>query len=324
MDIQVLKTYEISDSLWKQITEGFNESFGLHKTVEEMKNAFCIKNKEGYGYHALAIAEDGELAGYNVFSPTYYKGGLKAVVSGSTYVRPKYRRNEMLFMNMVQALRRVVSEDGFRVEIGVPNHNSEKFALKVLKFKPVAELNYYILPLNASRILNKRQLRVLDGFIRLCAKVHMLLNSFCYCFYNVKERPAKYELEYDDKYWDYRFGGSEYTTYKEGCFQAHWLLYDENCAKVAYLMDFREKSKRSYRSLFKAVKAILKSRNVDAVLFVGFLHMNQPLLLKIPKRFVPKRLPLTYYVMNKDDKDVFSDMQDKNNWNFSLENFDVR
>ena len=63
---------------------------------------------------------------------------------------------------------------------------------------------------------------------------------------------------------------------------------------------------------------------VDMILFVGFLHMKQCALFKCPKRFVPKRLPLTYYVLNKADREQYSDMKDSKNWDFSLINFDVR
>lgn len=324
MEVKVVKTFEIVDSLWEQITNGFNESFGLNVPVEAMKFAFCVRNKLGYGYHAIALADDGELMGYNVFSPVFYKGGLKAVVSGSTYVRPKYRSNEMLFMNMVQALRKAVIEDGYKVEIGVPNHNSERFALKVLKFKPVAELDYYILPLNLSRNLSKSSLTLLDGIVKVGARLHIWLNAMHSFLFNTKEKTVKYELEYDENYGNYRFGGGNYSSYDNGKYKAYWLIYDENGAKAAYLMDFRENGKRTYKALYQAVKAIVKEDEVDAVLFVGFLRLKQILLFKVPKKFVPKRLPLTYYVLNKEDKDSYSDMQDENNWNFSLMNFDVR
>lgn len=289
-----------------------------------MKNSFCVRNKLGYGYHAIALTDDGELAGYNVFSPTFYKDGLMAVVSGSTYVRPKFRSHEMLFMNMVQVLRKAVKDDGYKIEIGVPNHNSEKFALRILKFKPVAELNYYMIPLNVSRTLNKPFLRMFDGIIHSISRIHIKLNWIYSRLCNTKERQVIYELDCDDNYWGKRFGGKCYASHIEGKYKAYWLKYNENGANAAYLMDFREEGKRTYKALYFAVKAIAEDKGVDAILFVGFLWLKQSLLFKVPKRFVPKRLPLTYYVLNKEDRGLYADMADKHNWNFSLMNFDVR
>jgi hypothetical protein len=102
------------------------------------------------------------------------------------------------------------------------------------------------------------------------------------------------------------------------------LPYNEDGVKAVYLMDFRCGNKRTYRSLVKALREIQSREDVDMILFVGFLHLTQFGLIKCPKRFVPKRLPLTYYVLNKTDREKYADMQDANNWNFSLINFDAR
>lgn len=324
MEIKVYKTFEIKDEWWKQIADGFNESFGLNTLPERMKNAFCTRNRNGFGYHAIAFSDEGEVMGYNVFSPVFYKNGLKTVVSGSTYVRPKFRSHEMLFMNMVQALRKAVIADGFEVEIGVPNHNSEKFALKILKFIPVAELNYFVLPFNFSKSFNKNNLRLLDWIVKIFSKSHILCQMALSKLFNFKEKDVKYDLDYDENYWDYRLGQSGYKHFKKGVFQAHWLPYNENGINAVYLMDFREGKQRTYHSLMKALKEISKTEEVDMILFVGFLHMKQLGLFKCPPKLVPKRLPLTYYVLNKSDKDKYADMRDSKNWNFSLINFDAR
>ena len=324
MELKVLKTFEISDDLWEQIALGFKESFSINVTPANMKESFCVRNKLGYGYHAIALSDDGELMGYNVFSPVYYKNGLKTIVSGSTYVRPKFRTHDMLFMDMIQALRKAVIADGFEVEVGVPNHNSERFALKILKCLPVAELNYYILPFNISRSMNKPKLRFADGVVRTLSMLHIICQLGISSIFNSKEKDVKYDLDYDDNYWKYRLGNGKYKEYHDGIFQAHWLPYKENGIKAVYLMDFREGDKRTYKSLVKALWRIYKQEDVDMILFVGFLHLKQLGLFKCPKKFVPKRLPLTYYVLNKSEREKFSDMQDTKNWNFSLINFDAR
>lgn len=324
MEIKVLKTYEIDDSLWAQITEGFIESFEREVSIERMKKSFCVRNRFGYGYHAIAISDDGEVMGYNVFSPVYYKNGLNTVVSGSTYVRKKYRTHEFLFMDMVKALRKVVIQDGFDVEIGVPNHNSERFAIKILKFKLVGELDYYFLPFNFSRSLNKPSLKCLDWVIKFFSNVHVFFQTRLANLANTYEKNVKYELDLDEHFWDYRFPIDTYKRFREGNYHAYWLPYKENGANAVYLLDFREDNKRTYRSLMKAINVIKESKDVDMILFVGYLHLKQFVLLKCPKLFIPKRLPFTYYLLNKTSKEKYSDMESIFNWNFSLMNFDAR
>ena len=67
--IKVFKTFELTDSVWKQIIDGFNESFGRNKSVEGMKQYYCC-NVLGYSYHAIDFTNDGIVRGYNSIVPT--------------------------------------------------------------------------------------------------------------------------------------------------------------------------------------------------------------------------------------------------------------
>lgn len=324
MELKVLKTFEISDSLWAQIAEGFTESFERPCSPEDLKTGFCVQNTLGYGYHAVALSDEGELMGYNVFSPVFYKNGMRSVVSGSTFVRKKFRSNDMLFMDLMLALRKRVREDGFVFEVGVPNHNSRKFAAKILKCKYVADLDYYILPVHISKCIKKPLLGFLDLPNRFCVRIYLFVISAIAHLVNPQEKEVKYELDVDEDYWKARFGSSRYKSCRQGQFHSYYRLYNEDGVRTAYLMDFREGEQRSFRSLTKAVYEIVKKEDVDAVLFVGYLRMLQGLLIKVPKRFIPKPLPLTYYILNKADKSKYEDLDNVDNWNFSLMNFDAR
>lgn len=323
MDIKVYKTYEVPEELWQPIAEGFIESFERQTSAEDLKHSFCSRNINGYGYHAIAIADNGEVAGYNVFSPTFYKNGLKVVVSGSTYVRPKYRKDAFLFMKMVNALRTEVIKDGFLVEVGVPNHNSRKFATKVLGFKYVDDLDYYMLPLSLSKCLKKESLKFFDPIVKGCLLVHIWLQSVISFVLNNKEHHSKYELETDVASRKARFS-EKYEHISKGEYDSYYSIVDEDGIRTAYIMDFRQGDCRTSKALNFTIRQIIRRENPDAILFVGFLRLCQLSLLKVPYRFIPKHLPFTYYVLNKEDKEQFSDMSNVRNWNFSLMNFDAR
>lgn len=324
MKIKVFKTHEIDDTLWAQIVDGFNESFASHTTVESLKSSFCVRNQFGYAYHAVALNEDGDLMGYNVLTPTLYKRDIKVVVSGSTYVRKKYRKNEMLFMDMINALHKVVIAEGFQVKVGVPNNNSRKFAIKVLKSKYLMDLDYYVMPIHVSKMLKKNAFRSFDWFVQLIMIFNIGMSRIISLIYNGKEVECKYQMETNDSFWKSRFPSPVYATIRSKVFHAYYRVFEEDGCKTAYLMDFREGDKRTYKALLYAVREIRKNNDVDAIMFVGTLRMLQNILIKVPYRFIPKHLPVTFKILDKSLKDRFKDMDNKDNWNFSLMNFDAR
>lgn len=323
--IKILKTFEIDDTLWNQIAAGFNESFDRDVNVESLKNGFCVSNQWGYAFHAIAIHDDtGDIMAFNTYTPTFYKNGMNAMVSGSTFVKPKYRKDIFIFYDMVLALRERAKEEGFTVEIGVPNQNSKEYGKVLLKDKYVADLDYYILPRNISKVLDKPALKYINFFFRFLFTIHLSIQYVISFICNYKEKEPKYALITDEDFYHARFKSSAYSKYCDGKCQAYYKIEDEDGKKVAYLFDFKYDNVRTRKAITKAVWYIYHHEKPDAVLFVGFLWLIQFTLFKVPKKFIPKPLPLTYYILDKKRKEEFKDMDEKKNWNFGLMNFDVR
>lgn len=323
MRIEIYKTYEIPDVLWPRIVDGFNESFNLNETVEDFKKSFCTRNIWGYGFHAIAFADDGEIAGFHTQSPTFYKNGLNVLVAGSSFVRKKFRQDIFIFYEMSRKLAEYCHGEGFSVKVGVPNHNSFDYSIRILKSIYVGDLNYYILPFRLSKCLHKPSLKIFDWLVFLLARLHVRFQLFLSTRFNQREKVVKYELETTPEYFVHRFP-SPYKKYDNGDIVAYYRMCDEDGAKTAYLLDCRESGMRTSRAVAAAVAYIARKESPDAVLFVGWLRLLQHTLFKVPDRFVPKRLPLTYYVLDKGDKQKFDDMRNRDNWNFSLMNFDAR
>ena len=322
--IIVYRTDEITDELWAKIVDGFNESFGLHVDTEGFKRGWCVANPWGYAFHAMAFDDDDELMAYNVFTPLQYDNGIKVVVSGSTFVRKKFRKNIMLFASLIKALRKRCADEGFDIEVGVPNHNSLEYHLKINKVILVKDLPYYVLPITLSRTMGKRLPGFVDKMWRFALKVHLWMNALLSSIANNKERQRPFSMSIDEVSYNTRFAGNEYRKVSEGVHQFVYRVYHEEGRDVAYLMDCRTGNHKTYRSLFKACRYIVAHENVDAVLYVGFMHLAQCLMVKLPARMVPKRLPLTCYVLNRDEKSLEQELVQADNWNFSLMSFDVR
>jgi len=324
MRIDILKTFEISENQWREIAVGFKESFNLEVSEKTIKDGFFIKNRLGYGYHALAYSDEGKLMGYNVFSPVFYKNNIKCAVSGSTFVKKEYRSNLLIFRDMMLALRKAVIDDGFDIEVGVPNANSRQYASKILKCKYICDLNYYILPLHPLKCLKQNTNSFIESFFSFFFIIHVYIQWLSSYVLNYREKDAKYEMEDSEESLSARFKGNKYKLYIEGNIHAYYLICDENGINTAYIMDFREGEKRTSFSLAMITKHIISEEKVDAILFVGLLKLNQFTLIKVPKRFIPKKLALTYYVLNKKDNWKYEGIESPGNWKFSLMSFDVR
>ena len=323
--IKVYKTFEIDNPLWEQIVDGFNESFDHQSSIENFKRGLSIRNKWGYAYHAIAIDEKtGDLKGFNTYHPYLYKNGLKFLLAGSVFVRKKYRKDIFIFLDMLEELKRVCVSDGFVVALGVPNHNAIDYSIKFLGSNLVGYLNYYILPVHPSKCLSKPFLKPFDGIMRFLVTGDVLVNRAISKFFNAKEKEVKYALDVNDEYLKVRFGSPFYKKYQSGVYLAYYRIVDENGIITAYLMDFREKNQRTKRSLANAVSFILKEENVDVILFVGFLRLKQSILLNVPRKYVPKPLPLTCGIIDDTKRKELKDIVNEDNWNFSLMNFDVR
>ncbi len=324
--IKVYKTFELSDSDWKQIEEGFNDSFDAKWNIERMK-VYYSSTFLGYSYHALDTDENGVLRGYNSLLPNIYDyDGKKIIVgvSGGTFVKKEFRKDVFIFKHLMDALFTFSKEEDMVMKVGVPNHNSFKYALVMNKAKLVGYLDYYILPVRGFDFLSKSWLRPLN-VLTLGYSYLMVMLSSLWGLVGHHSQPRRLEISLSEDYYDLRFRcKSVYKECKKGQMSGFYRLYVEKGCCVAYVMDFRENNKKTVRSLNYIVRQILlKEKAISAILYVGTINVTQLLLIKVPSRMQPQKLPLTINVLNGDEKLEKTALEMKN-WDFSLLNFDVR
>lgn len=324
--IVVLKTQQLSDSDWKQIEEGFNASFDAHWNIERMK-VYYSSTFLGYSYHALDIDDNGVLRGYNSLLPNLYDYDGKRIiigVSGGTFVKKEFRKDVFIFKHLMDALFTFCKEEDMVMKVGVPNHNSFKYALVMNKAKLVGYLDYYILPVRAFDFFNKKWMRPFN-VLSLGYTYLMVMLSSLWGVSRLHPNKKKIEISVTEDYYDLRFRcKSVYKECKKGQMSGFYRLYVEKGCRVAYVMDFREKNKKTVRSLNYIIRQILlKEKAISAILYVGTMNVPQPLLIKVPFRMQPQKLPLTINVLNGDEELEKVALEMKN-WDFSLLNFDVR
>lgn len=323
--IIIKRTDEIDEATWQQICHGYEICFSSKHTPEELKESFS-RSVTGYSLHALKYSDDGVLMGHNYYQPRPYILNGKPVIcalSGGTYVLPKYRNDMFMFYDMIKALDKESDRLGWVAFLGIPNENSFKYSVKIIKTKHIGDLTYYILPVNVGRIL-KKNIKILDFFSRLYASAVSNLNVIISSVWNSKEKTKPLHLDISEKFLDIRFDPKKYTRIHKGKMEGIFRVYNEDGIKTAYILYFNEDNKRSNKSLAFTVRQILKREKVDAILYVGTMNMPQMLLTKTPKRFVPQQLPLCVTSFDKNNQEIKNLLKSIDNVDFGLINFDVR
>ena len=324
-NIKVLRTYEIDDLTWIQICRGYEECFDTSHTPDQLKKFFS-NSISGYTLHALKFNEDGVLLGHNYFQPRPYKLNGKNVIcalSGGTFVLPEFRKDVLIFKDLFNALCEESYKLGWIAQIGVPNENSFKYCVRIIKDKYIGDLNYYILPVHIGKIL-KRKNNLLDsisyGYSVITSKLNLCLSTIV----NFKEKKVPLHIDESDQYLSIRLANPDYRHIRKGNMRATYRMYDEDGINTAYILQFGENGKRSARSLAKTVNAIMKNEKPDAILYVGSMNLKQTILTKVPKKFVPHRLTVTVSLFDKENKELEQTLSSLSNFDYGLLNFDVR
>ncbi len=327
MEIKIYKTNEISDNLWEQIVRGFNASFEGHYATKEQLIIGATSNSLGYSYHA--VCTEGELViGFNTIIPNYYVRNEKEKIilglSGSTFVLKEYRKDIFIFHDMYMELKKYCAKDNIIAFLGVPNSNSYQYSIKFLHCIEVFCLDYYILPVKISSILNLRKFSFFNFLSYLFSLLLLIGNRLLIPIYNPKEKKAKYRIALEDDFLEKRFKNKKYKSISKGNIRFTYVISNENSIQCAYIMCFEENNIKSFKSLVLAVWHIFMHEKIDIIMFVGTPRINQSILIKVPTKLQPQKLPFTYNLLDAKSHENYSDMNDKNNWDFSLLNLDVR
>lgn len=325
MQINVLKSTELSDTDWQQITEGFNASFERELKNEHFKKYYC-SNAFGYSYHAIGRNDEGQICAHSSVIPVFYTilgERYKFGQGGTSFVLKEYRKDIFLFAELYNALKLYCGADEVKVIAGVSNKKSFKYAILITKSTFLKDLDYHILPVSISKILKKNQLSFLDLIWKIPLFMLLIINRWFSYIVNSEEKEWPVKLLVNDDFLKNRIG-EKYEKFEGSQSNGIYRMYDEEGVKTAYIMDFRQQGKRTHRALISLVTHILRKEKADAILFIGDLQLKQFILFKVPAKKVPQRFPLTIDYLGEDNKGIKNIVLLPNNWDFSLINFDVR
>ena len=326
MRIEVYKTFEIEQNLWDEIVFEFNRVFKTTKKTEDLIY-FYKSTPFGFSYHAVAFEED-KVIGYNALYPYKYvedeASEIVIGISGGTYVIPEFRNDIFIFSDLVRALWESGSKDGLIATLGVSNENSYQYAKHFLGAGLISYLPYYVLPFRIFNVLQLKKFSFLNIFSQIATYIHLTGNLLLSSLISNEEQPAKFELKLDEDFYKRRFESANYRIYRSENIKAYYRIVFEKGISSAYLFDFREKGKRTYKAIVRSASYIMKHEKPDIIIFIGYLRLPQYLLVRAPWRFEPQHLPLTYNTTSPSFNQYHEFMSKSINWNFGLMNFDVR
>ncbi len=323
MIIKICKTSEWDNKLWVNYCDNFNSVFKKQLKVSDFKRKYKI-TIDGLSYHALLYNDRFEVIGSCTVIPFAYKKNKKLIKIGlvvDVFILESYRTDPLILRRMYTELKKFLISNNFVSVIAVPNEISYAYWKSVVKWKDVGNLSYWVLPIRLGNILKK--VKILNLISLLFVKILILINKILLLVVNRIEKKSLYELNLDKTFIKHRYS-KKYNKIISGDVTFYYRIYNENGVQTAYLIDARQGNKLSFKALIRSANYIIQNTNADLILYIGSMNLFQTLFLKSPKKFEPKRLPLTCDILEEKNLNKYSDMFDIKNWNFGLLNYDVR
>ena len=310
----VKKTNELTSKQQEEICDLFKKVFAKEMNLEQFKEKF-EKNIKGYSYHSLLLNDEDQIVGCYTCIPyeyNYFENKLLFGLSVDTMIQEEYRGSPFTLKKLANSVYDEMKNDGISFVFGFPNDNVYLVRKKILKWKDIGELKYYILPINIGAV--KSKFKYLNFASQLYSNVVNKLANSAFksvgSLYSIEKKDIK-EFRYDSSY--------KVSSFEYG--YIYYKIYEEEGVNVAYLIDVYPLNKQNIEN---AVKEIYNSNknNIDMIMYVGYLDFKLKNLIELPKKLEPKIVHMSGKIL--DAKKVDNKIFDIKNWNVNLSNYDVR
>ena len=312
------RTDEFTECEKNQFIDLFSRTFPKDMTPEQFDRKY-LRTPFGYSYHGLMLADGAIVGAYNTI-PYIYKYFDKSVtfcLSVDTMIDERYRDGgPFSLMKMANLVVNAMRLDGICFTFGFPNDNIYEYTTKLLKWRDIGELDYYLLLRNIGAVVPR--LQWLNFVSRACA---MTLTRLPSCRngtehkYSVeKDRGRLFkEHRYDQSYHVIDMGCGRECVYKIHC--------EDHGVKVLYVIDVHPLTLAIFH---KAISRVYtdSAHVADVILYVGRLPFTSINMIKLPKSRKPRTIRMCGKILDPHvvDDQVFH----LHNWNINISNFDVR
>ena len=317
----VKKTTELSEEEIYQINDLFNKTFQKDQNYLRNKKDFEKKylyNFFNFSFHGLMKDRNMIVGCYNIIPYEFTVFSEKKLFGQSvdTAIHPNYRGNIFNLKRLANAVYKEIKKHNIFFVYGLPN---EKFYLvkqKVLGWRDIGKLEYYIYPNKVKRFFGK--------FSIFAIFFHILLKVY------LKFKPS-FDFEYKfpvSKIYNENFHLGRYSrdhkilsNKKYKCIYKEVINKNYNNAKIVYILDVLPLEKKNIED---SVLQLLESiKDVDLIIYISNLKKIPKNLFKITNFFFKHR---QIYVSGKilDSEKLKENIFDISNWNINLSNFDTK
>ena len=225
----------------------------------------------------------------------------------------------MTLMKMYRRLAGKLKECGCAIVLAVPNAMAYPYWKNIVKMADIGDINYWVIPVRLGNIL--KRFKFLNPFSAILSSAALFLSKTFFAPRGDKHtRSYRFSIETDKEYLERRFPPDIYARARPTA--ANIVIgYATKTGFPRPTYVFTENSRRTGRALYAALRDIM-AKNPDIIIHVGKMPFRQCAMIRLPRKFEPKRLPLVFDRLSESElPENISNMAE---WDFGLSNYDVR
>jgi len=309
-------TAELTVEDLSQLCDLFLSSFKRKVSADWFKRKYTSTVPELSCFHGFMINGDHQIVGAMTIIPFKYQFFKEEAIFGNLIdlmIHPDHRKNILNFKCIYDNL---LESAKLRIDFlyAVPNPNSFLYFTKILRWVEIGKLNYYFWPLKLSKIT-----KLPPCVDTLFTPFGSLAQNVIFPIKNMKIETGIKKV-YSEIFFKYRYP-RRYKIIQENNNKAWYDIVDEKGTITAYIIDVVPQESAWFSKVIKTIHKEEK-HNIDVILYISNKGMRSPNIIKVPKKYEPRPLPLTGKIINtvKIDERIFEPA----NWTFNLSDFDVR
>ena len=320
MELINKNTTELSSQDISSYCDCFSRVFHREKDPAVFQSEFantCL----GYSFHSLLMDENGKvMGGYTSIPMLYEVNGEKMLFAFGVdlMIDESLRDDVSNLLSIIKGNDKMLKEAGVKCFYGFPNDNSYKVNLAFIRMRDICSLNTYILPWKAGQV--KPSLKILNPFSILFAKLLVMISKKGGSKTIIENAIHKKRPEFEETRYKW-FNAEENRIYQDNDMSCYWKISNFDGTDAAFLMDVYPMSKYNFD---KAVRIAYNDSadKVGLLLYVGYLPFSPSSMLKVPKKYAPKKF---HFVAKILDKQALTKEQVYNgyNWDVNLASYDL-
>jgi len=319
----VKKTTELDREEINQINDLYNQVFESYINRPRNYEDFLIKftsNEKKYSFHGLMKFKNKIIGSYPVIPNkfNYYGKELFFGLVVDTLIDKNYRGNLDNLIKLNNIVYTKLKEENIPFVYGIANKNYYLIIKKLLNYKDISFLNYYIKPTNLKRKnLTITVVNIFLFFLGMFRNIFSFLESKKNIEKKIYQENFKNNINYHINFHNLKIQDLKNIKYSYKV--TNEIRFNESL-KILYIFDINPMNSKSIFETIKDAKECYK--NLDFIIFIKNGKEKSLNLFKFPKFLLKNKTIVSGKILNNSiiQDNIFEDK----NWNFNLSNFDIK